>query len=355
MKFFNIDLHISIIADMQKIYEDLGHSIDDISLSNHTWVFNKKKGSVPLLDNGNWMNLSPTDMSNQFYNSYKEKLSDYDGFIITYPPTFSLLYKKFNKPIIINNPIRYEWPFSFRKKDWLYFNDFLRDGVDNGQIHLIANNFYDKKYMEDFIERDVLYIPSICDYYNEYYNPNKEFFIYYSKGKINDIKNSNIKHKDEIFGNHKHVDLTYFKGIIHFPYQVSYMSVFEQYTANIPLLFPTREFLFNMYKSKQEGILKEMSWTGLFNAESKSTIPYKNKHDPNDYKNFDSVYHWIQYSDFYDQNWMPYIVQFESIEDLESKIFTINTDEISDNMKKFNIFRKEKIYKLWNNFLNNLK
>ena len=35
----------------------------------------------------------------------KDELKDYDAFIVTYPPPFSLLYKHFDKPIIINNPI----------------------------------------------------------------------------------------------------------------------------------------------------------------------------------------------------------------------------------------------------------
>jgi hypothetical protein len=351
MKFFNIDLHISIIADMKKIFNDMGHVVDDISLSDHTWVFNKPKGSVPMLDHGRWRNLTPKQLSDEFYGQYKDSLNDYDCFIVTYPPPFSLLYKHFNKPVIINNPIRYEWPFSFRKNDWNYFNDFLRDGVDNKQIYLVANNLYDKKYMEDFIERDVEFIPSICDYYNSYYEPKKDLFLYYSKGKINSIRNENIRHKDEIFKTHRHKDLIDFKGIIHFPYQISYMSIFEQYTSNIPLFVPNREFLMELYKSNHPGILKEISWNSYFNEQSKSFIPYKHKHDPNDYKNHNSVYEWLQYSDFYDQNWMPHIVQFESFSDLETKVNELDTTQISENMKIFNEIRKNKIYSLWENFL----
>ena len=39
MKFFNIDLHISVIADIKKIFTDLGHEVDDWSLSGHAWAF----------------------------------------------------------------------------------------------------------------------------------------------------------------------------------------------------------------------------------------------------------------------------------------------------------------------------
>lgn len=351
MKFFNIDLHISIIADMKKIFSDLGHEVRDLSLSNHTWVFNRQKDSVPMLDNGRWNHITPQQFSDEFYSEYKDKLNDYNGFIVTYPPTFSLLYDKFDKPIIINNPIRYEWPFSFRKNDWDYFNDYLRKGVDSGKIILVANNLYDKKYMEEFIGRDVQHIPSLCDYYMEYYTPTKEEFIYYSKGKFNEIKSKKIVHKDDLFGNHKHSDLTKFKGIIHFPYQISYMSIFEQYTSNIPLFVPSKDFLFKLYKDRRQGILKEISWNSDYNRESKSFIDYNGVYDPNDYLNFEGVYDWLQYADFYDTEWMPYIIQFDSFEHLEELVETIDTNEISNKMKEFNKIRKELIYNKWDKLL----
>ena len=354
MKFFNVDLHISIIADMRKIFTDLGHQVDDWSLSDHTWVFNRERANIPMLDGGKWRTLSPKDMSDKFYAQYKDELSDYDAFIVTYPPPFALLFKHFNKPIIINNPIRYEWPFSFRKNDWEYFNEFLREGVDSGQIILVANNIYDQKYMEGFIERNVQHIPSICDYYGQYYEPTTNDFIYYSKGRVNDITLPNIKHKDQLFqGSHKHKDLTQFQGIIHFPYQISYMSIFEQYTANIPLFVPTKDFLIKLYKKGQPGILKEICWNGEFNLGGKSIIPFNGKYDPNDYKNFDAVYEWLQYADFYDTNWMPHILQFQSIAHLQHLVDETNMTEVSQNMKTFNEHRKNTIYNLWKNLIEN--
>jgi hypothetical protein len=41
------------------------------------------------------------------------------------PPTFSLLYKKFDKPIIIVAPIRYEAPFWDKEEKWKNFNEYL--------------------------------------------------------------------------------------------------------------------------------------------------------------------------------------------------------------------------------------
>lgn len=335
---------------MKKIFTDLGHSVTDKSLSNHTWVFNRTKDSVPMLDNGRWQYISPKQYSEEFFENYNQELKEYDAFIVTYPPPFSLLYKKFDKPIIINNPIRYEWPFSFNSNHWLEFNDFLREGIDNKKIILVANNLYDKHYMEGFIGRPVEFIPSICDYYNSYYNPSSDDFIYYYKGNLNELNHPNIKHKDKIFKTHKHEDLLKFKGIIHIPYQISYMSIFEQYTANVPLFVPSKDFLFELYK-KGYNVLKEVTWNGYFNKPSKSIIPFNGLYDPNDYQNLDSVYYWLQFSDFYDEEWMPYITKFDSFEHLEELVNTIDTNEISAKMKDFNVERNKKIYDKWNKLI----
>lgn len=354
MKFFNIDLHISIIADMKKIFTDLGHDVFDLSLSEHTWVFNRQKDSVPMLDGGRWMHLSPEQFSNEFYQ-YRDSpaLKETDAFIVTYPPPFSLLYKHYDKPVIINNPIRYEWPFSFRKRDWEYFNDYLREGCDSGKIILVANNLYDKYYMEHFIEREVEHIPSICDYYGSYYEQNDSPFIYYSRNKINEFTNNKVKFKNELFSQHTHHDLVKFKGIIHIPYQISYMSIFEQYTSNIPLFFPTQELLLDIYRTKKYDVLKEVSWNNYCNQPNYSFIDYKKQYDPNNYLSMESVSHWLKYSDFYDEEWMPHLTYFSSLEELNSIVENVDVKEISEKMRQFNIIRKQKIYDMWDNLIKN--
>jgi hypothetical protein len=356
MLCFNIDLHISIIADMKKIFNDLGHQIVDKSLSDHTWVFNRKKDSVPMLDNGRWIGLSPDSLANEFYTTYKEELDKYDCFIVTYPPTFSLLYKHFNKPIIINSPIRYEWPFSFNKKYWEQFNSYLREGYDNGKIILVANNLYDKYYMELFIERPVIFIPSLCEYYPNGHRTGEAYqYLYYSRDKIKEINNNCFVFKNDVFANgHNHYDLMKYKAIMHMPYQISYMSIFEQYTYNMPLIVPSQEFLMKTYTEGSYNVLKEVSWNNYFNKMSYSAISANTTYDPNNYQHDKSVAQWLQYADYYDNSWMPHITYFNSFDELNDIYHTLDTDLIANNMKNFNSQRKEKIYQLWNSVLESI-
>ena len=107
----------------------------------------------------------------------------------------------------------------------------------------------------------------------------------------------------------------------------------------------------DLYKKGYSGILKEISWNGDLGRGGKSVIDYKGKFDPNDYTNHDSVYEWLQYSDFYDTKWMPHIQQFESFEHLNKMVNEVNPNEISINMKLFNEQRKKLIYDMWNDLI----
>jgi len=353
MKFFNVDLHISVIADMKKIFGDLGHKVFDMSLSDHTWVFNRRKDSIPMLDNGRWMHISAQDYEEEFFSNFGTKLNAFDAFIVTYPPTFVNLYKQFDKPIIVNIPIRYEWPFSFKSESWEKTNDFIQSGYKSGQIKLVANNLYDKFYTEQFLDVEVQHIPSLCDYNQEYHSKTKKEFVYYSKSKLEEIDSSNFIFKSDL-GNHKYKDLISHSGIVHFPYCPSYMSVFEQYTSNTPLLFPTQEFLFDMFKKGYQ-VMGESSWYFMNNMGNKSMVKPITGIDPNDYMDDSIIKKWIELSDFYDNNWMPHITYFNNFEELNDIKNNFDSDSISNEMKKFNIVRKEQVYKLWENLLKNIK
>lgn len=129
MRLFNLDCHISVIADLSKIFSELGHEVVSWSISGHNFVFNRDSKSVDIINQDTWRQLDEK-MCDDFYERYKDELSDYDGFICTYPLTFSMLYRKFKKPIILHIPIRYEVPFHNNKDMWNKFNDYLRDGID---------------------------------------------------------------------------------------------------------------------------------------------------------------------------------------------------------------------------------
>jgi hypothetical protein len=348
MKFFNLDCHISVIADIKKILEELGHSVESWSISGHNWVFNRNPTNVDIITPSSWKGLNQK-MCDDFYTRYRDELSEYDAFICTYPPSFSMLFENFNKPIILYTPIRYEVPFHNDKIKWETFNEFLRKNIDSKKIIPIANSEYDKKYFEFFVKRDCKLIPNICDYTNTKWSPSKNKFLYSSRLNVN-LDTSIIENKNNLI-RYQWEDLSKYNGIIIIPYNCSTMSIYEHYAANIPLFCPTQEFMIELYSKYGHSVLSELTWNQTFGLPPGSVIDCDRTNDPNNYTNINIISNWVKYSDFYNEEWMPYITYFNSFEDLYSKLKTTNLKEINSKMKSFNIIRKNNIIDMWKNIL----
>ena len=242
MKFFNLDCHVSVIADIKNIFEDLGHTVDQWSLSGHRWLFNLPECKSPVINVNNWKDIDEK-MVDQFYSFHKNELDQYDAFICAYPPCFLKLFEKFNKPIIVIAATRYDYPFTddINKLNW------LEDSLNNNKnLILVANNQFDQKYCEKFLTRKWEWIPSLCNYTNAKHLEKNNKYVLYSKFNIQNIS-SNWIHQKQL-GAYKWSDLYSFQGIIHFPYNVSTMSIFEQYQARVPLYFPTLDFSIKLIK-----------------------------------------------------------------------------------------------------------
>lgn len=341
IKFFNLDCHISVIADLKTIFEDLGHSVTSWSISGHNWIFDRAPNSLDVINPQNWKSLDD-NMCERFYLRYKDELSIYDAFICTYPPAFSMLYEKFNKPILCHIPIRYEVPFSNNKELWEKFNLFLKKNIDNKLLIPVANSMYDKKYFEFFVDRNCDYIPNLCEYTNTKWNPQRDEFLQYGFTNLN--LGSNIIHKDSL-GKYKWDEITKFKGIILIPYNVSTMSLFEYYTSNIPLFCPSKKLMNELYTKSL--VLSQLTWNQTFSLRPGSVIDCLRTNDPNDYIKFEIISEWINYSDFYNEEWLPYITYFDTFEELKDKLQNVNLFEISKKMETYNQQRKKKVYDFW--------
>lgn len=345
MKFFNIDLHASVIEDITDIFNNLGHSVSSHNMSGHCFVFGKAQSSPLLINGNNWHGLNKS-VCDAFYDRYKDELKDYDAFIVTYPPAFSLLFEKFNKPIIVHVPIRYEVPFHNDPSRWEWFNEYLRRGIDDKRIIMVANSIYDKEYTEFFVKRECHYVTSLCEYKEQYpkWTGEKDSFVLFNKSSLR------IKHK-KIFdrpSSYSWNELQSHKGIIHIPYNISTMSIYEQYTANTPLFFPSVNFLFELM-SKGVTALSEVTWNQVFG------MPPTNGLHPNNYIDLVSMKtRIIEAAEFYNHQTMPLITYFDSFEQLSAQLNDTDVNQVSQEMAKFNIIRKQKIYSDWQSILKQL-
>jgi hypothetical protein len=67
MHFFNIDLHISVIADLRYIFESMGHTVTDWSISGHAWVFGREVANIEVVTQSTWHQIDRA-MCDAFYS-----------------------------------------------------------------------------------------------------------------------------------------------------------------------------------------------------------------------------------------------------------------------------------------------
>jgi len=290
MRFFCMDLHISVIADFKSLNPDV--EVIDWCLSGHSWVMNRPRDCPNHIGAHNWRNLS-MDMIVKFQNEYDAFLKTFDGFIVAYAGSFAMIYEKYNKPIIMINAVRYDMPFCFTKDLGMLMK--YKECLDRLQSHkllyAVSNNKADQLYLKQGAGIDSTYIPSICLYTQIKYTPTRPTFLCYDDSLPD---HPLVTHKRQLPRPYQWSDIQTFKGIIHFPYEVSTMSMFEHFTGGMPLFFPSKTY-----------------WKANPNIQSMSA--YWNTTVPSDLLEFKDLNLWIDLSDVYTLFDSPNTRYFDSI------------------------------------------
>ena len=350
LKFFNIDLHIAVISDVKYIFEELGHEVETNSISNQAWLLDKNKTEIKIISQKNWKNLDD-ELIEKFYHEYKDYLNQFDGFIVTHAASLALLYEKFNKPIIIVNSTRYSNNLIIENKLILEkLNKFLKAGVGKNKIFIVSNNKGDQHYLKYHTGLDSEFIPSLCLYTKAKYRGINPGFI--AKDRVNIDFNILFENKNlitKIDQGYKWQELYDYKGVVHFPYQISTMSLYEQYSANVPLFFPSKSFLIDLHYIYPRKILSELSFYQV-----KRKIPRLDKDNPDNYFNKEIIKQWIDYADFYDPGNMPYIQYFNNFAELEYLLEHSDLKQISIQMEEYNKIRKKRVFRQWKAILDKL-
>ena len=333
-RIFNLDLHSSVIEDVKNIVNTLyGDSVEitNWSISAHNHYFNKPTADVKFITQDTWRNID-MDMIEKFQQEYDNTLKQYDAFVVTFSPVFAMLYEKYNKPIIIVNACRYDQPFCWNNNTTMLklLNMSLKRMQASGQAIIISNNRGDQQYLKDGAGIDSILIPSLCLYTNaKYGTPSKNNVMVFENKIYNEIKSKDTKNIIVSRpSKYEFKELTDYKGIIHMPYDVSSMSLFEQYFAGIPLFFPEREFY---KKCVKEG---KVEFIAQYNAWSRTL-------------NNDELERWLQNADYYH---FKYITYYSSFEECVTKANAF-IDTEKDARLKWIESVKEKAFEDWKRIL----
>jgi len=330
LKIFNLDLHQSVIEDIKNIVNTLYNNSVDItnwSTSYHNHYFGKPTADVKVITQETWKNID-MDMIHKFQEEYDDMLKGYDAFIVTFSPVFAMLFEKYNKPIIIVNACRYDQPFCWNNNTTMLklLNMSLQRMHNSGQAIIVSNNMGDQQYLKDGAGVDSIVIPSLCLYTNAHYNNPTKNEVMVFEGKIfNDIKSNDTGNRIvNRPSNYNFKDLADYTGIIHMPYDVSSMSLFEQYFAGIPLFFPEKEFYKKCVREEK------VSFIAQYNAWSRILSD-------------DELDKWLNNADFYHFKYINYYISFE---DCASKVNAFVDTEKEERLEWIESV-KEKAFKDW--------
>jgi hypothetical protein len=242
-KIFNLDLHISVIQDVKHIFHHLfGPTVEitNWSISGHNWVFNAPTPDVAIINQASWRGIDPS-MIAAFQTHYDSFLRGFDAFIVTHTPVFAAIFEKYDKPVLLVNSCRYEQPFGWTGdlRGWGWLNTVLKRMSVKGQLANVSNNKADRDYLQLGAGVESVHIPSLCLYTNATYAPTKPSFVCH--GDRSFFPPHHLLEAKPSMG-YSWSELYSYKGIVHIPYEMSTMSLFEQYSAGVPLWLPSRAF-----------------------------------------------------------------------------------------------------------------
>jgi len=371
MRFFDLDLHVSVIEDVAWHLRNLGHTVDSHLMSGHNWALGRPKasmgngpglhkigyGSVNL---ATWESLFDKLVDGEYaqvkawQEENKHLDGEYDGFIATYPPAFALLYEKFAGKVIIDAAIRYELHFTERPELWRDFNERLHKMQDAGRLRLVANSRYDAAYIEYFSGLKTRRIPSLCAYIDEH-TPKctRRGTKFLAFGDHPGARECAKEFPNEVFfvrdilQQYRHDEIIKAKGVVWFPYNVNAMSFFEQYWLEIPLFVPSMKFMVELRDKGLAGT--QMTWHR--NVGGGSNLPaFDNSlanHVLGDPNGPDGFTQWMRLWDFYDNVEFPFIIYFDSWADLREKMAAKDYEPTSTLMREHNVKRRASNLAAW--------
>ena len=318
-----MDVHISVLADFKSVCPFI--DVTDWCLSGHAWVMHRQP-DFPLVINPNtWRNLDQ-EMIYRFQQKYDGFLRQFDGFIVGYASCFAMLYERYNKPIIMLNAVRYDVPYcQTRNFGMLHqYDECLKRLHASKKLIIASNNKADQLYLLRGCGLSSKYIPSLCDYTRVNYAPTKPTFLCYH-GHV--PEHPLVTPKNQLRHPHDWKDLTEYKGIISFPYEISLMSLFEQFTMGMPFFFPSKVF----WKATPSIQSISSYWGQL----------------PGHFYELNDLSTWIELADMYDTFQSPNTYYFDSFDHL----FQLLESFVYVDDRALRDKRAETIRKMWREHL----
>ena len=299
-----------------------------------------------------------------FFEAYREQgpggplVLGSDAMVCSHPTGMCELAMPFNRSVVLWATTRFEQGRE-RHRERLagYITNFRALAALPGSV-VLANNMYDVHYTHYFTGIKPRYVPSLCAYPDmrwswrsagsstrtvlvHGYRPHRggvalgaflqPLLALSQAGRTGGFTFTELR--EALGSDYAYSSLASHPAILHLPYQVSIMSLFEHYRAGIPILAPSLPLLTSWHM--QTLFVSERTWdTVLYNAPaSASVLPRhpqaEQPYDPNDEHSEAAVAWWLQWADFYT---LPHIILFDSWEHLAEQLRGLDLAAVSQRM-----------------------
>lgn len=347
---FNLDMHVGVIADVRTVLESRRLSLTSWSLSLHAWVFGRERDPVAVVNERTWAALSP-ELVSRFQGAYGAYLRGFRGFVATHPPSFAVLYDGLPAPTLAVTGTRYDLPVTFDAGRWDWLDSSFQEATEARSLYLVANNRADADYVANHTGIQPPHIPSACTYVGVTYTGTRPSVVVCTKRDVlakaicDQLKHDAIPLRAGLGKRYAWSRLYEERAVVLIPYNVSYMSLFEHYTACAPIYVPARAFLKQLMAEYPDEVLSDLSFSQY--ARRPAAARPAAERDLNDVRDEQVVDWFLDRADFYDLEWMPHIRQFESWSHLDHLLATDDQLAISQEMAAEKPHRLARIAALW--------
>jgi hypothetical protein len=312
-----LDLHISVTADLSNgLHEKARYLSWNSSFANKIMRPDfPNPDPVAVVNQWTWRNLDFRRIK-RFRRRYSRFLSKFNGFVVTYPTAFSLLFQQSKLPILAVVAVRYDWPMSRDLDIWESFDSSLRLMHSSGQLTIVANNKADAEYFRCMVGIEIDTVPSFCDYVLQELNSGKAAAptlpiapIYLQGQRLSlelckALESAGVRSASQSFPHgYSWEDLARTSFIFLVPYNISTMTLFELATLGVRVVIPEDEWLIEMFLDGTDGALSELMFEGALWRDPK----FGNIPSPESSEEF--ARWWLSRSDFGNPDLMPNVTR----------------------------------------------
>ena len=315
VRIFNLDLHTSVIADLRGSLNSRGDMVS-WSCSNHNRFFRpefQNPDPVAIVNQQTWKRLGRLRVW-RFRTRYKKFLSSFDGFVVTYPLAFFLLFMHTRRPILAVIATRFDWPMSRKFVLYSWFVNRIREGQESGQLTILANNAADADFFA--LKTSLLrprVVPSLCDYVlpdsGALKRPTRSEGITVQSDRFDSTLLRKLNEEGVVEARHLFPagyswdELSEVAFVFFVPYNVSVMLLFELATMGVPVIIPDDDWLIEMALAGENGALSELYFPKSLRLQEQYPIC-----DTRESREADLVW-WLERADFANRDLMPNVLR----------------------------------------------